>query len=186
MKSLESIKLERIKALSKELEKVNSYLNRFPGDTFFLRKLNGLINVFDNYPEYIRQMIAHEAYEYVDMRTKFQINNYSNLLNITKEDEESKLVDNVTFWDTEKVDNAIQKIYESYGYTDTLPLKEMRLLEDELENDKSYLDMDKFSQDIKRLKVLKNYVGEYAYDYSFFKTTEQIENELGLQRVMKK
>lgn len=186
MKSLELLKLERIRQLTKELEKVSSYLNRFPNDSFFQEKLHSLVNVFDNYPEYIRQLVVHEAFEYVEMRTNWKINKYSNLLNIKQEDEVSKIVDKVTSFNSKEADDAIQKIYESFGYTDKLPLEELHLLEQELVDTKRTSDLDNYSEMMKRFKVLKNYVGAYSGGYTNFKTTEQLENELGLQRVIKK
>ncbi|HIS39136.1 MAG TPA: hypothetical protein IAB45_06490 [Candidatus Onthousia faecavium] len=146
------------------------------------RELENIANKLTNFDEYIKEVVARNAVVAQDTIASVGFSNFvkgaTNFLEIKEDDpisSELHLQDIETYGSALAIgDNLVQKIYESYGFTDMLPTKkDIRLLEGEYAslntNDINYISQ---SNELEREIVLaKKHRGENT---QYFRTDAQV------------
>lgn len=146
------------------------------------RELENIANKLTNFDEYIKEVVARNAVVAQDTIASVGFSNFvkgaTNFLEIKEDDpisSELHLQDIETYGSALAIgDNLVQKIYESYGFTDMLPTKkDIRLLEGEHAslntNDINYISQ---SNELEREIVLaKKHRGENT---QYFRTDAQV------------
>lgn len=146
------------------------------------RELENIANKLTNFDEYIKEVVARNAVVAQDTIASVGFSNFvkgaTNFLEIKEDDpisSELHLQDIETYGSALAIgDNLVQKIYESYGFTDMLPTKkDIRLLEGEYAslntNDMNYISQ---SNELEREIVLaKKHRGENT---QYFRTDAQV------------
>lgn len=145
-------------------------------------ELENIANKLTNFDEYIKEVVARNAVVAQDTIASVGFSNFvkgaTNFLEIKEDDpisSELHLQDIETYGSALAIgDNLVQKIYESYGFTDMLPTKkDIRLLEGEHAslntNDINYISQ---SNELEREIVLaKKHRGENT---QYFRTDAQV------------
>lgn len=145
-------------------------------------ELENIANKLTNFDEYIKEVVARNAVVAQDTIASVGFSNFvkgaTNFLEIKEDDpisSELHLQDIETYGSALAIgDNLVQKIYESYGFTDMLPTKkDIRLLEGEYAslntNDINYISQ---SNELEREIVLaKKHRGENT---QYFRTDAQV------------
>ena len=133
-------------------------------------------NIFANFPEYVRQHIAKTAREVVKIVSE-KASRYLetkptgevDTLGIVPNDPILGLVNRGIPYGTQQSEEVIQKIYESFGYTDKLiTLPELRKLEAELKHVDFDRDPQKYSDINAEIEIAKNHAGMKLEGHNFY------------------
>ena len=132
-------------------------------------------NILANFPEYVRQHIAKTAREVVKIVSNKQSRYLEtkptgevDTLGIVPNDPILGLVNRGIPYGTKQSEEVIQKIYESFGYTDKLiTLPELRELE-ELKREELDRDPQKYSDINAEIEIAKNHAGMKLEGHNFY------------------
>ena len=152
------------------------------------RELENIANKLTNFDEYIKEVVARNAVVAQDTIASIGFTNFvkapTNFLEIKEDDpisSELHLQDIETYGSALAIgDTLVQKIYESYGFTDTLPTKRViYLLESEYASPSSD-ELNHINEVEREIVLAKKHRGENT---QYFRTDAQV-NEIFNKRNM--